>query len=134
MAIPMPQPAIDNWNRPFWDACAEGILSVQRCRDTGKTWFPPAPVSPFSPKGEWEWIRCSGGAEVLSWVVFHQKYFAGFGDRLPYNVAVVKLDEGALMCTNIDAPNETIQIGQRVQVAFEQRGEVNVPVFKPVKG
>jgi uncharacterized OB-fold protein len=129
---PMPQPAIDNWNKPFWDACAENRLTAQRCRTTGKTWFPPSPKSPFDIHAEWEWVDSKGRGTVLSWVVFHQKYFPGFGDRLPYNVAMVRLDEGFVLLSNIDAPNDSIRIGQRVAVKFEPRGAVNVPIFTPV--
>jgi uncharacterized OB-fold protein len=125
----MPQPALDPWNRPFWAACEENRLIVQRCRATQQTWFPPSPVSPFKPDAGWDWIECSGNGVVQSWVVFHQKYFPGFADRIPYNVAVVRLDEGAVLVSNIDAPNDEIKIGRRVSVRFERRGAVNVPIF-----
>lgn len=125
----MPQPTIDVWNNPFWDACGEGKLKMQRCRATGKTWYPPAPVSPFDIRAGWDWVECSGRGTVLSWVVFHQKYFPGFADRIPYNCAMVKLDEGAVIVSNIDAPNDAIRIGQKVAVKFEPRGAFNVPIF-----
>ncbi len=133
MTIAMPQPAIDEWNWPFWDFCNSNKLCIQRCRGSGKTWFPPSPISPFEPKAGWDWVECSGRAEVLSWVVFRHTYFAGFADRMPYNVAVVHLDEGAQMCTNILVPNDAIRIGLRVKVTFERRGAVNVPVFVPIE-
>ncbi|GAA4335956.1 OB-fold domain-containing protein [Pigmentiphaga soli] len=129
----MPQPAIDVWNKPFWDACAEGRLIVQRCKATGKTWWPPSPVSPFDLRAGWEWIDSAGKGTVMSWVVFHQKYFAGFADRLPYNVAIVRMDEGFSIQSNIAAPNDGIHIGQRVSLAFEKRGNANVPIFVPAE-
>jgi len=129
---PMPQPAIDLWNKPFWDACSENRLIVQRCRNTGKTWYPPSPRSPHDIHSGWDWTECSGRGTVQSWVVFHQKYFLGFSDRMPYNVAMVLLDEGFVLVSNIDAPNDSIRIGQRVAVKFEQRGAVKVPIFSPV--
>ena len=130
----MPEPTIDAWNKPFWDACNEEKLIVQRCRGTQKTWFPPSPVSPFAQDAGWDWVDCSGKGTVLSFVVFHQKYFAGFADRLPYNCAIVQLEEGAHLVSNIDAPNDTLAIGQNVHVAFERRGSFNVPVFRPAAG
>ncbi|KQX38111.1 hypothetical protein ASD04_10810 [Devosia sp. Root436] len=126
----MPQPAIDPWNKPFWDACEQEKLVVQRCGETGRAWFPPSPVSPYAPAAEWDWMECSGEGEVLSWVVFHQKYFAGFTDRLPYNCALIKLKEGPLLVSNIDGPNDSISIGQQVRVLFERRGDVKVPIFR----
>ncbi len=131
--VAMPEPTIDVWNKPFWDACGEGRLIVQRCRGTNKTWYPPSPVSPFDFRAGWEWIECSGRGEVVSWVVFHQKYFAGFADRLPYNCALIQLEEGALVVSNIDAPNDAIRIGQQVAAKFELRGAFNVPIFSIVE-
>lgn len=126
----MPQPSVDRWNKAFWDACQLNRLIAQRCRATGKVWLPPSPVSPYAPEAGWDWIECSGKGEVVSWVVFHQKYFAGFADRIPYNCAMIRLEEGALLISNIEGPNEAIHIGQRVTVAFEKRGAANVPVFR----
>lgn len=130
----MPKPIIDNWNRPFWDACADRRLIVQRCQETGKTWLPPSPISPFAPAAKWEWTECSGAGTVLSWIVFHQVYFSGFSDRAPYNVALVRLDEGATMLSNVLGGNDNIEIGQRVTVDWEMRENFNVPVFNRIVG
>jgi uncharacterized OB-fold protein len=126
-----PTPTVDVWNKPFWDACKDRRLTMQRCETTGKYWFPPAPVSPFAPRGKWKWIECSGRGTVVSWVVFHQKYFAGFEDELPYNVAMIRLDEGPTLISNIKADNDDIQIGMPVSVTFEKRGEFLIPTFEP---
>jgi len=45
-----PKPLVDNWNKPFWAACAEGKLRLQRCTATGKCFYPPAPVSLSFPE------------------------------------------------------------------------------------
>jgi len=114
-----PKPLLDNWNKPFWAACAEGRLTLQRCKATGKCFFPPAPVSPFTGRPEWEWITASGCGTLWSFVVFHQSYFPGMRDELPYPVVMVKLDEGPYLLTNIEglAP-EDLKIGMRMAVRF----------------
>ncbi len=66
---------------------------------------------------------------MLSWVVFHQKYFPGFAERIPYNVAMVRLDEGFDLVTNIDAPNDEIAIGRVCHCGSNGRGDVNVADF-----
>ena len=129
----MPEPTLDPWNKPFWDACNENKLIIQRCRKTGQTWYPPGPVSPFAPDAGWDWVECSGKAKVLSFVVFHQKYFGGFADRLPYNCTMVALEEGAILVSNLLTSNDAIEVGQDVELAFEKRGSFNVPVFRPVE-
>jgi uncharacterized OB-fold protein len=128
-----PKPLLDNWNRPFWDACREHKLVLQRCKATGQCFFPPAPVSPFTGRPEWEWITASGRGTLWSWVVFHQGYFPGMKDELPYPVVMVKLDEGPYLLTNIDGMwVEDLTIGMRTSVRFPGGPEGFVlPQFGP---
>jgi uncharacterized protein len=128
-----PKPLLDNWNRPFWDACREHKLVLQRCKATGQCFFPPAPVSPFTGRPEWEWITASGRGTLWSWVVFHQGYFPGMKDELPYPVVMAKLDEGPCLLTNIDDMGvEDLTIGMRTSVRFPGGPEGFVlPQFGP---
>lgn len=114
-----PKPVVDNWNQPFWEACGEGRLVLQRCAETGQCFFPPAPVSPFTGRPEWEWIIASGKGELWSFVVFYQSYFPEMKDELPYPVAMVKLDEGPYLLTNLDGMKaDDAKIGMRLSVRF----------------
>lgn len=128
-----PMPRIDVWNKPFWDATREHQFLAQQDED-GNTWFPPGPMSPFNHSDRWTWVALNGRGRVLSWVVFHQKYFAGFGEELPYNVALVQLAEGPVVFTNLSGiSNDKIEIGMQVKVEFsEMDGTMNLPVFRPV--
>lgn len=129
------KPLVDNWNRPFWAACNERRLILQRCKASGKCFFPPAPVSPFTGRAEWEWVPASGQGELWSFVVFHQKYFDGMQDELPYPVAMVKLDEGPYLLTNLAGmtPAEA-RIGMRLAVRFPGGPEgFLLPQFGPAE-
>ncbi len=128
-----PKPVIDNWNRPFWEAAKQDKLVLQKCRDTGQCFFPPAPVSPFTGKPHWDWIEASGKGELWSWVVFHQSYFEGMRDELPYPVGMVKLDEGPFLLTNLwDVDKDAVQIGMRLSVRFPGGpGDLVLPQFGP---
>ena len=128
-----PLPLVDNWNKPFWAACAEGRLTLQRCKTTGKCFFPPAPVSPFTGRPDWDWITASGRGTLWSFVVFHQSYFPGMRDELPYPVVMVKLDEGPYLLTNLDGLEpEDLKIGMRLAVRFPGGPEGFVlPQFGP---
>lgn len=114
-----PAPTIDVWNKRFWDGCRERKLLLQRCAATGRCFFPPAPVSPFTGRPEWEWVEASGRGELWSFVVFHQGYFPGMKDELPYPAAMVKLAEGPFLFTNFDglAPADA-EIGMALSVRF----------------
>lgn len=130
MNVAKPTPLIDVWNTPFWEACKEKRLVLQRCSKTGQCWYPPAPVSPYDPYADWEWVECSGKGEIVSWIIFHHNYFAGFAEEIPYNVTMVRLDEGAVLLTNIIDGNDRLAKGAKVEVAFEDRGEFTVPLFE----
>ncbi len=128
-----PRPLVDNWNRPFWEACNEGRLLLQRCTETGRCFFPPAPVSPFTGRPDWAWVEASGEGELFSFVVFHQSYFPGMKDELPYPVAMVKLTEGPFLLTNLDGmtPAEC-RIGMALRVRFPGGPEgFTLPQFGP---
>jgi uncharacterized OB-fold protein len=57
-----------------------------------------------------------------------------FKERLPYVAAMVDLDEGPRVMTNvIDCDPADLSIGMDLQVDFrELTEEISVPVFRPV--
>jgi uncharacterized OB-fold protein len=127
-------PALDNWNRPFWEATREKRLVAQECGDCGHVFFPPGPVCPHCLSANLAWRRLSGRGTVESWVVFHQLYYKGFADDVPYNVAMIRLDEGARLFSNIvGTANADIYVDMKVEVTFEPATEeLSIPKFRPV--
>ncbi len=135
MSYIKPLPQLDVWNRPFWEACKERRLIAQRCNQSGEIWFPPSPVSPVTRTQEWSWVDLSGRGTIWSWVVMHQRYFKGFADDIPYNVAQVQLEEGPMLITNIvDVAEADLRIGMPVQVVFEEATDtITLPKFTPIR-
>lgn len=129
-----PMPRIDVWSKPFWDATLEHRFIAQ-CDESGNVWFPPGPISPFTGSDRWTWVTLSGQGAVRSWVIFHQKYFPGFSAELPYNVALVQLDEGPQIFTNlVNVANSDIRVDMRVRVTFKPvDGNITMPVFEPLE-
>lgn len=134
MSYEKPLPLVDLWNRPFWDGCKEKRLMAQKCDASGEIWFPPSPVSPVSRTDAWSWVELSGKGRVWSWVVMHQRYFKGFADEVPYNIAQVKLDEGPMLISNIvGIENSDIEPDMPVRVIFEDITEdFTLPKFTPI--
>jgi uncharacterized protein len=131
-AAPVPTPE----TQPYWDGCAAGELRIQRCLDCGKPYFYPRPVCPSCGSGRVEWFTASGLATLYSYVINHRPA-AGFEDDVPYAIAVVELAEGPRMMTSIrgvPATPEALVLDMPLRVAFEQRGDVRLPVFTPVQG
>ena len=58
---------------------------------------------------------------------------AEFEDDVPYVVALIKLEEGVRLMSNlVDCEPEAARIGLPVMVTFEQRSaEITIPQFQP---
>ncbi len=118
----------------YRDSLAEGRLSFQRCAQCSNAWLPPRDACPACLSPEWAWEEASGRARVLSWVVYHRAYHPAFADRLPYNVAVVELDEGPRVVTNIVdiVGGEGLEIEMPVELQAETEGDIPVARFRRV--
>jgi uncharacterized OB-fold protein len=92
-------------------------------------------VSPFTGRPDWQWVKASCLGELWSYVVFHQGYFDGMKDELPYPVAMVKLAEGPFLLTNlIGVAPDHVKIGMKLSVRFPGGPEGFVlPQFGPVE-
>jgi uncharacterized OB-fold protein len=130
-----PLPAIDDETRPYWDAAREGRLVLQRCTACGRHVFYARALCPHCHRGPLEWVDASGGGEVYSFTVARRSASPAFAHLVPYVVALIDLDEGVRMLATlrVDDP-EQARVGQRVRVAFEELGEVTLPVFEPAPG
>ena len=135
MSYTKPLPLVDVWSQPFWDTCREERLIAQQCDISGEIWFPPSPVSPVTRTDAWQWVELSGEGRVWSFVVMHQRYFKGFADDVPYNVAQVKLAEGPYFLANIvGCGNDEITIDMPVRVVFEKATDtLTLPKFTPIR-
>ena len=129
-----PLPRVDEESRGFWEALARHELYVQRCRACGTTRYYPRAVCPACLSSETEWLRASGRGTVYSFTVTHQNQAPGFRESLPYVMAVVQLDEGPRMMTNVvGCAPDAVKIGMPVQVEYEDvTPEITLAKFKPV--
>jgi uncharacterized OB-fold protein len=123
-------PQVDDLNRPFWDGCRAGELRLQRC-DRGHLRYPIATLCPVCLSTEATWEAVSGCGEVFSFAVFRHAYNNGWADRVPYTVAIVQLEEGPRMISNVVGVSaEEVHVGLPLQVVFEAEGELAIPRFE----
>ncbi|GAA1164863.1 OB-fold domain-containing protein [Ornithinimicrobium humiphilum] len=128
---PLPEPTVVT--RPFWEAAAQRRLLAPRCRACGRWFFPPHLVCPHCREADWEWAQSSGRGELYSFTVVHRAPQPGFDP--PYVLAVVDLEEGFELMTNIvGADPAGLRIGQRVRVTWQEAGDMVLPVFTPADG
>ena len=128
-----PQPTPET--RHFWDGCKQGRLLLQRCGDTGKPYFPPRPFSPYTGTRKVEVFEASGRATLHSYVIHHRPV-PGFTP--PYAIAVVQLEEGPRLMTNIvgvEQTPEALVLDMPLEVVFEPMDEeISLPLFRPAQG
>ena len=119
----------------FWDGAKAGELRLQRCDDCAHAYFPPRPFCPECGSRSVSVFPASGRATLYSYVIHHR---APPGFEAPYAIAVVELEEGPRMMTNIvDTPQtpEALQLDMALQVAFEPMSdEISLPLFRPAEG
>ncbi len=130
-ARPEPTPETQH----YWDGTRQGELRLQRCDDCAKTYFPPRPFCPECGSRHVSVVKASGKGRLFSYVIHHRPV-PGFTP--PYAIAVVELDEGPRLMTNItNCPQtpEALQLDMKLEVAFEKiDDEISLPLFQPVKG
>ena len=127
-----PLPTLSDENRPFWDACRAHELRMQRCTACGHIRFPISRICPKCLDAAHTWQPLSGRGTVFSYVVFHQVYNAAFKQDVPYNVALVQLEEGPRMYSNVvGVPNDQVHVGDALEVVFDEvTPEVTIPRFR----
>ena len=127
----MPPPERTQLTAPFWEALDRGELHFQRCAECRSAWLPARSECPRCLSPEWSWERASGAGRLVSWVVYHRAYHPAFADRLPYNVAIVELEEGPRLITNISGVRggEGLRADMRVRLGVEREHDVPLARF-----
>jgi uncharacterized OB-fold protein len=119
-------------SQPFFDAAKENKLLIQKCGSCGKYQFYPRKLCKHCGSPDVEWVEASGKGVVHTYTVIHRG-MPGWREEGPYVAAIVELDEGARMTTNIvDCPASDVTIDMPVEVTFVDEGQYVLPRFRPV--
>ena len=131
MRFDLPSP--DPETQPFWDACRQGRFLVRHCNACGRDYFYPRPFCPHCSSRDIEWFTASGRGTLHTYVISHRPA-PGFQDYVPYVAAIVELDEGPRVMTNIEGtPFDQLRIGATVEVDWKPiSDDVTIPVFRQV--
>jgi uncharacterized protein len=124
-------PEVNDLNRPFWESCRDRRLTVQQCTSCRRLRYPISPVCQHCIGREWSWKPLAGTGTVYTFAVFRQVYNEAWRERVPYTVAIVELDEGAMMLGDlVNVAPEEVNVGMPVRVDFEPvTSEVHIPRF-----
>jgi hypothetical protein len=67
----------------------------------------------------------------VSWVVYHHAYHDYFASRLPYNVAVVELEEGPRLISNVVGATGRLRIDMPLKLVIEREAGIALARFAP---
>ncbi len=129
-ALPQPTPE----TQEFWDGLKRHELRVQQCQDCQQHYFYPRPFCPNCWSRNVEWTTVSGNGKLETYVINHRPA-RGFQDEAPYVIAVVSLDEGPRLMTNlvnVEAEPDQLPADMAVEIVYDDvTDEVTLPKFQP---
>ncbi|HXJ02746.1 MAG TPA: Zn-ribbon domain-containing OB-fold protein [Micropepsaceae bacterium] len=127
---PSPRPSPESL--PFWNGAKAHRLMLPRCHACGQFWFPPSQRCRHCLSSDFAWEHVAGTGCIYSFVVYHRVYHPAFEAEVPYVVAIVELDEGPRLLTNIVGTDpDDVRCDARVRVVFEDtESEMTIPKFE----
>ena len=96
---PLPHP--NEVSQPFWDAAKRHELQIQRCNACGTHIFYPREACSQCLSPDLIWIPVSGKGTLYSYTIAQAPTHPAFAEDVPYVIAIVKLEEGPRITTNL---------------------------------
>jgi uncharacterized OB-fold protein len=128
LELPIPAPNPDS--HAYWEAAKDEKLVIRRCSSCSAFHFMPRHLCPHCWSTDLEWVQASGKGTVHSYSIIRRAPMQSYSPRVPYVVALIDLDEGPRMFANIVGEGALeAQVGSRVSVCFETRGDFKLPQF-----
>ncbi len=128
--IPVPTPE----TQFFWDKCKEHELWLQRCQACQHVFFYPRLHCTQCLSDDVPGFRASGKGTLWTYMINHRAV-PGFEDDAPYAIAIVQLEEGPRMMSNIvgiENTPENLVLDMPLEVVFEDATEeISIPKFRP---
>lgn len=133
-----PYPIPEYGAEPYWEACNDERLVMQRCDACAKFRWHPAPLCTYCGAAEYTWAQLSGRGAVKTWTVITHPIHPAAVARVPYVVVEVVLDEQAdlTMISNlVECDHAAIDFDMPLEVCFETHpAGQKLPVFRPAGG
>lgn len=116
----------------YWEAAKRHELVIQRCKSCWRLQNYPRALCGECGGTSFDWVQSSGKGEVYSLTRVHMNRAPGWVDEVPYVFALIQLNEGIQMISNVvGTPADEVVIGTPVEVIFEDvTPEVTIPKFK----
>jgi uncharacterized protein len=137
MAWKKPAPYTKGTLRPFWDGLKEGRFLLPRCDTCGAWYFPPAFCKNHRNKpffGSLSWTEARGRGQIVAFNITRVALRSAFKDDVPYVYALIRLDEGPIISSNIiNCEPASVYVEMSVKVVFHNIDDlgVTIPYFEP---
>ena len=117
---PLPNPLHEEASRPFWEAAKRHELMLPRCRKCGQLFFYPRETCPVCLAADVDWEKASGRGRLYSFTVIHQPGNPVFTPETPYVYAMVQLEEGPRLISNlVDCRPEDAKVDMPVVAVYD---------------
>ena len=117
---PLPRPLSPELTRPFWEAARGHTLVMPRCKTCDHLFFYPRSECPRCLSANLEWVRVSGRGRLHSFTIVQQPANAAFRGDVPYVYAVVQLDEGPRLVSNVvQCALEALSVDMPLEAVFD---------------
>jgi hypothetical protein len=128
---PVPQPESDF----YWEKCKAHELWLRHCKACDNTYFYPRDICPHCFSRDTDWIKSSGRGILHTFAIAHRAPIPAFQNRVPFVLAIVELEGGARIPTNlveVEPEPSAIKCGMAVEVVFEDLDDkISLPKFRP---
>ena len=130
---PLPRPLNPELTRPFWEAAKRHELVMPRCTTCDHIFFYPREECPRCFSTTLEWTPVSGRGRLHSFTIVYQPANAAFRDEAPHVYAVVQLDEGPRLVSNVvQCDPESVRVDMPLVAVFDDvTPEWTLVKFKP---
>ena len=129
-----PLPELTPENTRFWTGGEHGELRIAFCADCSRAIHPPQLVCPHCLSERVEPRAVAGTGTVYTFTVNYQPWLPDMA--VPFALAVVDVDGAPgvrVTAQVVGADPESVRIDQRMRVAFEARGDVWIPQWRPAE-
>ena len=114
----------------FWDGCAQGQFRLPRCNACGHHIWYPRLLCPECHSTDVAYVDTSGRGTLFSYTTITRGR-GPYADRVPYLFAMIELDEGPLVLSNVvDVEPDEVEIGMPLEVVFEPVPESSDRLFR----
>ena len=133
---PLPTPSPET--KRYWEGCKNHELWLPYCKSCEKPYFYPRDFCPACFSWDIEWRKMSGRGTIYTFGVHYRHFHPGWAEEVPYVTALVQLDEGPHIYTNIvgvDGDPRNLRCDLPVEVVFDDVSDnISLPKFRPVSG